>query len=232
MKDFSLGIDFNKLINEYPNVKSLINQLENYGELFLFGGAIREYNDTKFSKIPRDFDIVINKKDKNLNLDNILKKFSYKKNRFNGYKLKIDSLEFDIWELENTWAFKENKVKCLQGEYSKKLQETVFLNIDSLVYNLNTQELYDDKYMDAMKKKELDVVLEENPFKELNLIRALIFKRKYNMSLSKQLKSIFKDYVRSNDNYINSLYEIQFKHYNEYKLDKNTIEKEINSIIN
>ncbi|EHK2280454.1 hypothetical protein DDA98_10780 [Clostridium perfringens] len=232
MKDFSLGIDFNKLINEYPNVKSLINQLGKYGELFLFGGAIREYNDTKFSEIPRDFDIVIDKKDKNLNLDDILKKFSYKKNRFNGYKLKIDSLEFDIWELENTWAFKENKVKCLQGEYSKKLQETVFLNIDSLVYNLNTQELYDDKYMDAMKKKELDVVLEENPFKELNLIRALIFKRKYNMALSKQLKSIFKDYVRSNDNYINSLYEIQFKHYNEYKIDKNTIEKEINSIIN
>jgi hypothetical protein len=178
MKDYDFSDDFYKLISGYPSADSLINQLQQCGEVLLFGGAVREYNDTRFNSMPRDFDLVINKGDNNINLEDILKNFSYKKNRFDGYKLQVDSLEFDIWELEKTWAFKENKVQCSQEEYSYKLQDTVFLNIDSVVYNLTTKELYNKKYKEAMKNKELDVILEENPYKELNIMRALVFKKK------------------------------------------------------
>ena len=82
MKDYyKLREDFYDLIGQYPNANSLINQLGEYGELLLFGGAVREYNDSRFENMPRDFDIVI---DKNIdvNLDYVLQDFDYHKNRF------------------------------------------------------------------------------------------------------------------------------------------------------
>lgn len=231
MKDYNISEDFYALINKYPNVSSLINQLQEYGEVLLFGGVIREYNDSKFNNMPRDFDIVINKINSNVKLDNVLNNFLYYKNRFDGYKIEIDSIKLDIWELEKTWAFREKKVEYSKNEYPYKLQETVFLNIDSIVYNLTTKEVYNDKYREAMELKELDIVLEENPYKDLNILRALVFKRKYNMKFSDKLTLILEEYIQKNYDYINKLYEVQFKHYNEYKLDKYTIENEINSII-
>lgn len=236
MNDYcKLNEDFYKLISEYPNANSLINKLGQYGELLLFGGAIREYNDNRFKNIPRDFDIVVNKKDNNVNLDTVLEDFYYKKNRFNGYKLNVSGIEFDIWELENTWAFKENKINCSKNEYKYRLQDTVFLNIDSLVYNLTDEEMFSDKYESAMNSKEIDVVLEDNPYKELNIVRAIELKNKYNMKFSKKLKNIIKSFIDENDdciNYcVNKLYEVQYNHYLQYKVKRRTIEKELNKIM-
>lgn len=232
MKDYyKLSEDFYKLIAKFPDANNLINQLNSCGEILLFGGAVREYVDNQFSNMPRDFDIVINKNDDKVDLDKILKNFEYKKNRFNGYKVNVNDIEFDIWELENTWAFKENKINCSKEEYKYKLQDTVFLNVDSVVYNLTDQKMFNEKYEYAMKNKEIDIVLEENPYKELNMIRAIELKNRYNMKLSKKLKLLIKDFIESNNDCINKLYEVQYNHYLEYKVKKQTIENEFNDIM-
>lgn len=236
MKDYcKLSEDFYKLISQYPDANSLINQLGKYGELLLFGGAVREYNDSGFENMPRDFDIVISKNDNNINLDAVLQDFHYKKNRFNGYKLNVNGIEFDIWELENTWAFKENKINCSQNEYKYRLQDTVFLNIDSVVYNLTEREMFNEKYENAMRNKEIDIVLEENPYKELNMVRAIAFKNKYDMEFSDRLKKVIKSFVDENDDCIDycidRLYEVQYNHYLEYKVRKEAIENELNDIM-
>ncbi|WP_394884790.1 hypothetical protein [Clostridium butyricum] len=235
MKDYcKLSEDFYKLIKEYPDANSLINQLGKYGELLLFGGAVREYNDSGFETMPRDFDIVISKNN-NVDLDMILQNFYYKKNRFNGYKLNTNGIEFDIWELENTWAFKENKINCSQNEYKYRLQDTVFLNIDSVVYNLTARKMFDEKYEKAMKSKEIDVVLEDNPYKELNMVRAIALKNKYDMEFSARLKNMIKSFIDENDDCINScidkLYEVQYNHYLEYKVKRETIRNELSDIM-
>ncbi|HBF2979799.1 TPA: hypothetical protein KN544_003501, partial [Clostridioides difficile] len=209
----NLGCDFEKLLRQYNEASELIKTLKLYGELLLFGGAVREYMDNKFNHLPRDFDIVIKKNNEYVNLDEILYKFQYKKNRFGGYKIRVNQIEFDIWEIENTWAFKENKVQINFGDYEKKLQDTVFLNIDSIVYNLNTQDYYNKKYENAMENKSLDVVLEENPYIELNLLRAILFKKKYNMDFSDKLSRILSDFVDNNNNYLKLMEEVQIKHY-------------------
>ncbi len=230
MDTYSFSQDFYTLLSNYPKANTLIKFLENHGEIFLFGGAIREYNDSRFENMPRDFDIVIKKYTENINLDEVLTNFSYKKNRFEGYKINVDSLEFDVWEIENTWAFREEKVKCRKDEYSKKLQDTVFLNIDSVVYNLTRKKLYDYEYEKAMKSRVLDVLLEENPYKELNMIRAILFKRKYNMSLSNKLIMLFHSFIHQNNDYLEKLYQEQLKHYKFYIIDKKSLEKELNEI--
>ncbi|MDL0345535.1 hypothetical protein QQO70_01220, partial [Clostridioides difficile] len=133
--------------------------------------------------------------------------------------IRVNQIEFDIWEIENTWAFKENKVQINFGDYEKKLQDTVFLNIDSIVYNLNTQDYYNKKYENAMENKSLDVVLEENPYIELNLLRAILFKKKYNMDFSDKLSRILSDFVDNNNNYLKLMEEVQIKHYRTFKIE-------------
>lgn len=107
----------------------------------------------------------------------------------------------------------------------------MFLNIDSIVYNLNTENYYDEKYELAMNTKELDIVLEENPYIELNLLRAILFKRKYSMKFSARLKNILNKFVHSNNNYLDIMEELQKSHYNSIKINKNELKNEINSII-
>lgn len=236
MKDYRrLSKDFYNLISQYPDAYSLINQLNKYGELLLFGGAIREYNDSGFDNMPRDFDIVINKNNDNTDLDKVLEAFNYKKNRFNGYKINVNNIDFDIWSIENTWAFKENMIKCSKEDYKYKLQDTVFLNIDSIVYNLTQNKIFDEKYEYAMKSKEIDIVLEENPYKELNMVRAIGLKDKYNMRFSDKLKDVIKSFIKNNNECItcciDKLYEVQYNHYLEYKVKKEIIENEINDIM-
>jgi len=222
-----LKFDFYNFINKYSEANQLIDDLNNIGEILLFGGAVREYIENKFSTIPRDFDIVIKKDKANFNLDNVLNKFNYKKNRFGGYKIKLNSLEFDIWEIENTWAFKNKKVECLEEEYSKRLQDTVFLNVDSIVYNLSKGIIYNDKYNNAMKKRILDVVLYDNPYEALNLFRAIIFKIKYNMKFSYNLSNILTKFIKQNDNYLNILYKSQISHYRCEKISKESLNKQL-----
>jgi len=228
-KDFKK--DFYKLLSEYPEANNMVKLLEENCDLVLFGGAIREYIDSKFDSIPRDFDIVLRKKKDDIDLDKLLLKFNYKKNRFDGYKIIIDSLEFDIWEIQNTWAFKENKVVCQMKDYVNELQRTVFLNIDSIVYNLNNEKLYANNYKKAMKRKTLDIILEDNPYKDLNYLRAILFRKRYNMSMSEKLIKNIVDYTKREKLYLEKLYEIQFSHYNDEKVTKDDLSYELDQII-
>lgn len=230
MRIDKLGCDFENLIREYEEAFRLFCILKEQGEVLLFGGAVREYLDTEFNNLPRDFDLVIKKNSQNIDLDRVLEKFQYKKNRFGGYKITVDSLEFDIWELEKTWAFRENKVKCAYRDYDKKLQNTVFLNIDSIVYNLSTKNYYSEEYERAMKNKKLDIILEENPYLELNLIRAIVYKKKYTMYFSDKLRSILLEFIIRNPNYLDLMEVIQLKHYKDIKISRTDLNKEINEL--
>lgn len=226
-RDKFLGI-----ISQYSEAKSLLETLENNGDLFLFGGAVREYFDNEYNRMPRDFDLVFQKKDKNIDLDKIMKNFTYTKNRFNGYKIHFDNLEFDVWNLEDTWAFKEKKMDTNNLDYSENLQNTVFLNIDSIVYNLTKEKLYGDEYFKAMNNRELDIVLDETPFIELNLLRALVFKQKYNMKFSDNLNHKFYDFFESQKKVaINNLYQVQMKHYKREIFTKDELREELKLII-
>lgn len=199
----------------------LLSTLKQNGETIIFGGAVREYKNNAYNDytdLPRDIDIVYKKRNKDL--ETILRQYDFKKNRFNGYKIKINKIVFDIWNIEDTWAFRENKIICSHEEYTQKLCETVFLNIDAAIYSLNQDKLDALKYFEALNKNELDIVLEENPFVELNLLRALIFQKRYKMSLSTRLKQLFVDFVSNNVDADNILYDIQLEHYNNIKLTK------------
>lgn len=84
---------------------------------------------------------------------------------------------------------------------------------------MNNKKLYADKYKKIIKTKKLDVVLDENPFLELNLLRALILMDKYNLSLSSSLIDMFKFFVSKNNNYNKVFQDILNKRYQKEKIE-------------
>ena len=210
-----------KLKNESNQIKQLVNCLSNIGDIFVIGGAIR---DILFKKEkPRDIDLIIKT---DCDLDEYLTKYSEcRKNRFGGYKLNIDNIEFDIWSMKNHWAFKESIIK----EDVNNLKYSTFLNFDSLIYNINTLNIDYDIFNDCMDKKELEITLPEeyielNPSKEINILRMFVIKYEWNLDFSNRCKQYIYDWAVDNQKSADILYDAQLKHYKCEKITKNQIE--------
>ncbi|WP_431808569.1 hypothetical protein [Lysinibacillus sphaericus] len=211
--------DFYDVLSIRPTAHAFIGKLEQESNLLLFGGCIRDYYDNKFKNIPRDFDIVLS--DLRQDLDSLLQNSNlvYERNKFGGYKVKLDDLEFDIWEIHNTWAFKEKKVHYKE---LLDLNKTVFLNVDSVFYDLNRGLLFDQGFSNAITSRIIDIVLTSNPYPELNLARALRYKYKYNLQFSQQLQNYFDEWLGNFDNKIygmNYLKNIEIKRYETSIID-------------
>lgn len=166
-------------LQENSNLKQLLTQLSGLGPSLVFGGAVRDWI---VGKTPRDIDIVIDCNIKNLS---ILDRYKGVKNKFGGYKLLVEGIEFDIWSLENTWALKNDT------KFEKKLATipfTAFLNLDAIAYRLDSQEIYENGFQRAMTSKVLDIMYEPNPYPFLCVSKALCALSKYDLSASDNLK--------------------------------------------
>lgn len=219
------------LLGKDSNTLNFIEELTNVGDLLFFGGSIRDiclFPDNP--PLPRDFDIAIKFKDKN-KFELITRKYNYRRNRFGGFKFKIGNMEFDIWDLENTWAFNNTNLQASE----ENLAKSVYLNIDGIVYNFNKSKIYDELFRTSIKACKLDVNLEDNPQVELNLLRALVFKDKYKkeykLKFSSNLKSIYKKYLADESaELVDNLYNLQCTHYNKDYLSKEKIKYELQHI--
>lgn len=209
------------------SVYKFIEELSSCGELIFFGGSIRDlYLENKSFNNPRDYDIVINTYDENINLEKYFESFKYKKNRFGGYKIEVNSTEFDVWKLDNTWAFNNNLVE----KNESNLINSVYLSVDGIAYNYNKKKLYDSVLKKTNDQKEISIVLDRNPQKELNLLRGLVYKKKYNYGFSYTLKSEYRFNLAKNKNFAKLLHDLQFEHYKEEKLSYKQIVDELNEV--
>lgn len=219
------------LLGKNSSTLNFIEELSDSGDLLFFGGSIRDiclFPDNP--PLPRDFDIAINFKNKT-EFELITKKYNYRKNRFGGYKFKIADMEFDIWDLENTWAFNNTNLQVCE----ENLAKSVYLNIDGIVFNFNKSRIYDELFQNSIKSCKLDINLEANPQVELNLLRALVFKDKYKneykLRFSKKLKDVFKEYLKNESTVlVDNLYDLQCMHYKENYLSKEKIKYELQHI--
>jgi hypothetical protein len=166
-------------LKEEPTIDNLLNKLRSLGPSAIFGGALRDWT---LGKTPRDIDIVLDCQSSELEF---LNSFKAEKNRFGGYYLKVAGTDFDIWNLENTWAIKHNP------KFEKKLEtlpKTSFFNMDAIIYYLNTKTFQDEGFMQAISSKKLDIVYEPNPFPFLCVSKALIALTRYELSPAPNLK--------------------------------------------
>lgn len=216
-------------LENYPPSLELFQRLKQAGNLYLIGGVLREYRDKGAIQDLRDIDIIIDISRRSI-WEGILETYRPKRNNFGGYKLVCSALIVDIWPLEETWAYREGYVVCRPEEYVQSLPETVFLNLDAIVYDFNGDIWYDEKYLDAMNRRVIDVVLEKNPRILLNILRAMVLKKRYGMRFSDGLRKILREQMEQESDLAGKLLEIQEKRYRKEILSGEEIEKELEGL--
>ena len=193
---------------------SLLKSLEEHYELILFGGVVRDYVVSS-SIAPRDIDIVLVGANKYL-LEierNAYFKDRIRRNSFGGFKIFCESSVFDIWNINDTWAFKEKLVE----PSIENLLRTVYLNIDAYAYSL-TKQVFIDNCNSRKLPATIDIVLQQNPNLLLNFIRAFALSRKYQIEFSDNFKrAIIREIHNANSSgsFISALIKEQERHLNE-----------------
>jgi hypothetical protein len=147
----------------------LISQTVPEGDLYLFGGILRDlalFGSRGFSS---DIDLVV-EGDWSLIVPR-LEKLGAKKNKFGGMRVYHNDIPLDIWLANETWAIKAGHV-----EYKdvKSLLNTTVLNWDAILMNWRTKSFFcRANYFEDINARYMDVVLENNPNPLGMLVRVL-----------------------------------------------------------
>ena len=203
---------------------ALLTDLLKIGDLYVMGGALREFRDGGCLANTRDLDICVNIHMEDLWLQ-LLQRYQHTLNRFDGCKFQCKDFTVDVWDVKNTWAFKQGHVDASAGDYFEKLPQSVFLNLDAICYDIKNNRWNDSIYVEAIKTHVLDIVLQKNPCIDLNILRSMILRRKYDMIYSDKLA----DVICSNADsaLIDNLMRIQDKRYGQCVLCEREITEEL-----
>ncbi|MEK3883688.1 hypothetical protein [Paenibacillus sp. PL2-23] len=223
---FNRVSDYINELREQENIDNFFSNLERYGDIILIGGSIRDI--ALNGKKPRDIDIIVDT-DKE-SLDDAFVGIQHVRNRFGGYKAVYMEQEFDIWTLANNWAFKS---KILDAKV-ENIPQGCFYNLDSAYFNVTTGKGYADYFESAIYGRRLDIMLEDqyvpsNPFPEVNVIRAIVLRKQYDVSYSNRVRSYIKKWFCEVDNPILELQKAQLKH---YKSSRKVSNKELRELKN
>ncbi len=217
------------LITRDVVVEQLWSKLEDSFNVIIFGGAIRDILFGCEQNI-RDLDVVLypieecdNDKQDSL-FQNIIEKngiYRYCKNQFDGYKIQGKFITLDIWLLKDTWAFR----KKLLPMSSQNLLKSVYLNIDAYAWNYSKNFFI--SHCDEIKNHEIDIVLEESVCERLNLIRSVVFERKYDICLSDRIVRKLYKMLQNWNKIEKDIFLIEKKHYGYIIVTKQDIQKAI-----
>jgi len=192
---------------ERRTVSKVLRDLENVADVYVFGGLMRDLTLYGIDDFNSDVDLVVKPYDL-VEFKNILEAYGFSQNKFGGYRLQSQRWLFDVWEFKNTWAFQENHVL----PHSKRsLIETTFFNWDAILYDCKSNQIIcDDKYLDALSHRNLDINLRENPNRIGSLIRALKFIVRDGANTGRDLTRFIVEMLSEMDDY--SLLENEHKH--------------------
>lgn len=129
------------------------------GEVYLFGGVLRDLALLGREGFKSDVDIVVEGDWKEF--VRWLDVFGARRNRFGGYRVRIGNWPIDVWNAEETWAIRRGLVPYM-GIMS--LTKTTVLNWDAILMNWRTRRfICNESYLDDLRGRILDIVLEDNP---------------------------------------------------------------------
>lgn len=129
------------------------------GEVYLFGGVIRDMALLGRSGFNSDVDLVVDGDWENFL--SYLEALGAKKNKFGGYRFIVAGWPVDIWNARETWAIRQGLVSY-KGISS--LTQTTVLNWDAILMNWRTRSFVcQENYLKDINQRALDIVLEENP---------------------------------------------------------------------
>lgn len=129
------------------------------GDVYLFGGVLRDLSLYGKGGFESDLDIVV---DGNWWLcERFLIDRGANKNKFGGFRLHVAGWPVDIWNAEETWAIGQGFVEY---EGVTSLLRTTVLNWDSVLMGWRSKKVFArEGYFEDLKARRLGLVLEANP---------------------------------------------------------------------
>lgn len=193
-----------------------------------FGGTLRSLilsrlQSGQFGR-PRDIDIVVS----GTTIEQLRQHFHdsvRRETRFGGLQIERMSWQFDVWPLEQTWAFRNSEE--LAPHFSK-LPFTTFFNLEAIAVDIwappgQQRSVYsgDDQFFDGILDRMLEINREENPFPVLCIVRALVFASHTGFSIGPRLAHYLVEHaVGVSDD---ELAEVQVKHYGRERIEQDLL---------
>ena len=202
-------------------VTQIVDHLACQTQVFIFSGIIRDYFLKENSV--RDVDLVLEKK---IDIENLLTENHFIKNSFGGYKVAFETISLDVWFLQDTWAYKNEKV--FDFYFAVGIPYTAFFNASAIVYDYNNREFYfTKKFLQFLRDKELNIMYEPNPNYDLCIINTLNYKNKYKVRISKKLSNLVIDLHNRRQHEYN---QVQQRHFGRIIYTESDIQSFINEL--
>ena len=151
-----------EIVHPSKSVANFLNFLADAlpdGDVYLFGGILRDLALHGQRGFNSDIDLVVEGNWPNCAA--YLNKLGAQHNKFGGYRLTVAGWPIDIWNAKDTWAIREGLVPYHD---ISSLTETTVLNWDAILMNWRTKIfIHKRSYIEAIRQRILDVVLEQNP---------------------------------------------------------------------
>lgn len=219
------SIKIREILALNPEFQHFVWELLVYGKIYIVGGFLRDIINQRAS---RDIDMIIDLPHNTI--EDLLKKsiLSYKFNRLNGVKIKLNDFEVDLWSIENNWAFKNDLVKKNEDYILSGIANGCFYNFDSIVFNINSKEFNASNYNNCAKSNTLDIIQKnvfykkKNPTIEANILRAFYLQKEFGLNFSENchayLFSMLKFLKDQYGNVVDRLevYKLNYKKYENY----------------
>jgi len=186
-----------------------LDKISHVADIYVFSGVIRNFFINPKHNI-RDLDLVF-KTDNIKAVKQIVNLFNFSINSFGGFKININGLHIDFWNIEDTWAFSKKKsFTVLHKELV--LADSSFFNFSSIVFDLRFQEfIVTESFVDFLNKKEIDLVLEDNPYPPLCIVNTIYYSDTYQLKISKRLRRYFINHFKNYDS--SDFDKVQLKHF-------------------
>jgi hypothetical protein len=129
------------------------------GDVYLFGGILRDLALLGQRGFVSDIDLVVEGDWGHCVA--YLQSLGARRNKFGGYRFEVAGWPVDIWNASETWAIRQGLVS-----YSgiASLARTTILNWDAILMNWRTRcFIHRPNYLEELRARALDIVLEENP---------------------------------------------------------------------
>lgn len=150
----------------------LIDTLAEHNRAWIFGGMIRDIGLFGHKGFTSDIDIVVDS-----NHEDLLRVLStidvqnLACTKLGGIRFHYHDMDFDVWCLSDTWAFKENIIP-LEGAHS--LFKTTLMTWDAILYDIHSREVISpENYLDDLHERRLELVLSQTPNEPGSLIKIL-----------------------------------------------------------
>lgn len=186
-------------------------------DVYIFSGVIRNY--LLGEPLSRDIDVVVrNLQSLRLPLDDVCK-YTISKNYFGGFKVKLNDLTIDIWDIENTWSLIRNpKLKATPNT----LLKTAFFNFSAIVYDIKRRTfIFGNDFTKFYRNKEIDVVNEYNPNDALCIVNTMYYAIKLGSPIRYKLCKWIVEHYKADYQYE----KVQISHFHSVLYSKEDIER-------